>query len=67
MQLVQTEIYDYAEGISLGVLLKDEIPDAFKCAQKLALDVYSYFQLSDGHFLTRIYRGGLRNTVPYIR
>ena len=67
IQLVQTEIYDYAEGISLGVLLKDEIPEAFELAKKLAQDVYLYFQIYDGHFVTRIYRGGLRNTVPYIR
>ncbi len=67
MQLVKTEMYDYAEGISLGILLKDTIPEAFSLAKKLAKDVYLFFQLTDGHFVSRIYRGGLRNIVPYIR
>jgi len=66
-QLVQVEMYDYAEGISLGVLLKDEIPGAFELAKKLVRDVYLYYQLPDGHFITRLNLGGLRNTVPYLR
>lgn len=67
IQLVQIEIYDYAEGISLGVLLKDEIPEAFELAKKLAYDVYLNYQFSDGHFLTRVNRGSLHNNVPYLR
>jgi len=67
MQLVKIEMYDYAEGISLGILLKDKIPEALSLAKKLAKDVYLFFQLADGHFVTRIYKWGLRNTIPYIR
>jgi len=67
IQLVQIEMYDYAEGISLGVLLKDEIPGAFELAKKLARDVHLYYQLPDGHFITRVNWGGLRNAVPYLR
>ncbi len=67
IQLVQIEMYDYAEGISLGVLLKDEIPGSFELAKKLARDIHLYYQLPDGHFITRMNRGGLRNTVPYLR
>jgi hypothetical protein len=67
IQLVRVELYDYAEAISLGVLLKDEIPGAFELAKKLALDVGLNYQLPDGHFMTRVNWGGLRNTVPYLR
>jgi len=67
IQFVQIEMYDYAEGISLGVLLKDEIPGAFELAKKLARDVHLYYQLPDGHFITRVNWGGLRNAVPYLR
>lgn len=67
IQFVQIEMYDYAEGISLGVLLKDEIPGAFELAKKLARDVYLYYQLPDGHFKTRVNWGGLCNSVPYLR
>lgn len=66
-QLVQIEIYDYAEGISLGVLLKNEIPGAFEIAKKLARDVYLFYKLPDGHFTTRVYKYKLHNTVPYLR
>lgn len=67
VQLVKIEMYDYAEGISLGVLLKDLIPESFELTQKLTNDVCSHYQLPDGHFLTRVSMGGLRNTVPYLR
>lgn len=67
IQLVKIEMYDYAEGISLGILLKDEILEALELAKKLARDVYLYYQLPDGHFITRVYKGGLRNNDPYLR
>jgi len=67
IQLVKIEMYDYTEAISLGVLLKNEIPEAFELAKKLAQNVHLDYQLPDGHFITRLNLVGLRNTVPYLR
>jgi len=61
------EMYDYAEGISLGVLLRDEIPGALAFAETLANDLIQNCQLSDGHFVTRITTFGTKNKIPYLR
>ncbi len=53
--------------ITLGALLKDEMPGAFELACRLAERLVAQWQLADGHFLTRVYRGGLRHTFPYLR
>lgn len=60
-------MYDYAEGISLGVLLKNEIPDAFEFSLKLAQQLIQRFQLNDGHFVTRVSTLDTKNTIPYLR
>jgi hypothetical protein len=61
------EMYDYAEGISLGVLLKDAIPGALEFAEILAHDLITKFQLPDGHFVTRTTTLGTKNKIPYLR
>lgn len=66
-QIVRLELYNFAEAITLGALLKDEVPGAFELAHKLARRVRERFQLADGHFVTRVYRGGLRHTLPFLR
>jgi hypothetical protein len=66
-QIIRLEMYNVAEAITLGALLKDEIPEAFEMARKLAMRVREEFQLPDGHFVTRVYRGGLRHTFPFLR
>ena len=66
-QLVRREIYDFAEAITLGALLKQEIPAAFAHAQELAGVLMREHQLRDGHFVTRVYRGGWRHTFPFVR
>lgn len=66
-ELVKTECYDLAEGISLGVLLKSDVAGAFEIAQGMAEVVCRRYQTSAGYFVTREYVSGLRNTVPYLR
>jgi hypothetical protein len=66
-QLVKLEMYNFAEAITLGAMLKESIPAAFAHAQELAAWLISRHQLADGHFTTRVYRGGWRHTVPFIR
>jgi len=67
LQLVRLELYDVAEAITLGVLLRDQIPEAFDRACVLGRRLISDWQLADGHFVTRVYRGGLRHTLPFLR
>jgi len=66
-EIVRAEMYNFAEGITLGALLRDDIPEAFTIADELAATLVRQFQLTNGHFVTRIYRGGIRHSVPYLR
>jgi hypothetical protein len=61
------EIYDYAEGISLGFLMKDEIPEAFEFSKILCNDLIANYQQQEGYFISKINIGGITNTTPYIR
>ena len=67
LQIVRLEMYDFAEAITLGTLLKDEIPEAFGLAEKLAMQLIQRHQLAAGHWVTRVYRGGVRHTLPFLR
>lgn len=66
-QIVRLEMYDVAEAISLGVLLRKEIPQAYAVAEHLTASVLAPRQLGDGHWVTRIYVGGVRHTTPFLR
>ena len=66
-RIVRLEMYDFAEAITLGCLLREETPEAFVMAQKLGGLVCRQFQLPDGHFLTRLYVGGMKHAFPYLR
>ncbi len=67
IQSVKIEMYDFAEAISLGVLLKTEFPEAFSLSVKLSKDVCGKYQLPEGYFVTRVSLGGFCNKVPYLR
>jgi hypothetical protein len=66
-QLVRLEMYNFAEAITLGALLRDCVPAAFEHARHLAAVIVSRYQCRAGHFVTRVYRGGWRHTFPFIR
>jgi hypothetical protein len=66
-QIVTLEMYNFAEAITLGALLRDFLPEAFARAQNLATILCGKYQLVDGHFVTRVYRGGFRHTFPFLR
>ncbi len=66
-QLVKLEMYNFAEAITLGTLLKESVPAAFTHAQQLAAWLIEKHQLRDGYFTTRVYRGGWRHTYPFVR
>jgi hypothetical protein len=67
LQLVRLEMYNVAEAISLGVLLRNDIPQALTLAEKLAARLIRCYGLPAGHWVTRVYRGGIRHTVPFLR
>jgi len=64
--LQRRELYDYAEGINLGLLLADVDRDASAIAMDLLADILERWILADGHFVTRETVFG-RNTIPYHR
>ena len=66
-KLRKYEMYDYAEGISLGILTKSLLPNAIEKANWLAKDLVKNFQTKQGYFCTRITSLGTRHTVPYHR
>jgi hypothetical protein len=65
--IVHLEMYDFAEAITLGTVLRTEFPEAFRHSRRLAEVLCRDYQLSDGHFVTRIYKGGIRHTFPFLR
>ena len=66
-QIVRLEMYNMAESVTLGVLLRNDIPAAFELAQKLAARLVRRYQLPAGHWVTRLYLGGIKHAVPFLR
>jgi hypothetical protein len=67
MQLAKLEMYDFAEGITLGALIGEMIPEAGELARSLADKLIHEHQLPAGHFVTRVFRGGFRHRFPFLR
>lgn len=67
LQVARVEMYNFAESITLGALLSDEIPTAFPTACGLARRLIRDFQLPNGCFVTRVFIGGFKHRYPFIR
>ena len=67
LQLAKLEMYDFAEGITLGTLIEGLIPEAGELARSLAEKLIQEHQLPAGHFVTRVFRGGFRHRFPFLR
>lgn len=67
LQIVRLEMYNVAEAISLGAILRNDIPEAFALAKKLAMRLARRYQLPAGHWVTRVYLGGIKHLVPFLR
>lgn len=61
------EMYDYAEGISLGPLLNPDINGALDFSLELSRHLIDTFQLKKGYFVTRVTSLNTRNRIPYLR
>lgn len=66
-KLRKYEMYDYAEGIKLGIMLDKVHPKALDKSLFLANDLIDNFQLKTGHFVTRVTSIGSKHKVPYLR
>jgi hypothetical protein len=66
-QVARLEMYNFAEGITLGAVLGREIPESSEIAHRLAHRLIRDFQLRDGYFVTRVFRGDIRHTFPFLR
>jgi hypothetical protein len=66
-QVAKLEMYNFAEGITLGALIRDMIPEAGELARGLASKLIQEHQLPDGHFVTRVFRGGILHRFPFLR
>ncbi len=67
LQIVRLEMYNIAEAITLGVLLRNDIPGALGLAETLAARLMRCYGLPAGHWVTRVYLGGIRHTLPFLR
>lgn len=65
--IVKTELYDYAESISLCIEVKDLDKEALQMKEKLIKRLIDDYQMKDGHFVTRIGIFNIRNKIPYLR
>ncbi len=65
-QIVRLEIYNIAEAITLGVLLRDDIPGAFELSPRAGNSSGAGFSIRRGYFVTRIYRGGMRHKLRFL-
>jgi len=67
LEIVRLEMYNVAEAITLGALLRHDCPGAFSLARSLSTRLLQRYQLSAGYWVTRVYRGGVRHSVPFLR
>lgn len=66
LTLHRRDLYDYAEGINLALLVRGLVGEANEVLERLTLDLVERWQLADGHFVTRELLVG-RAKVPYHR
>jgi hypothetical protein len=66
LTLHRGDLYDYAEGINLAVLLREVEPEARDILEEMLRGLVTQWSLGDGHFVTRRLLVG-RNTIPYHR
>ena len=67
INLVKVDLYDFAEGINLGLVLKDIIPEALDKSIILASEIIKNYTTDQGYFITKINFIGQRNKIPYLR
>ncbi len=64
---LKIEIYDYAESISLGVLLNELLEDSMTLSLNLTSKVLNKYLTRKGHAITRIYFPHKTIKIPFLR
>jgi hypothetical protein len=67
INLVKEEMYDYAEGISLGVLVNNAIEGSIIPTERMIERLINKYQTKKGYFITKVMTLNLTNKVPYLR
>jgi hypothetical protein len=67
IQIVKIDLYNFAEAITLGSLLKQHIPESMELALKLAGNINRNYRTTQGHFVTKIFIGNFKQALPYLR
>ncbi|MDE3185550.1 MAG: AGE family epimerase/isomerase [Bacteroidota bacterium] len=67
LNIVKRELYDYAEGISLGLLLKEQDAEAGDIVNKMVKDLVEKYQNKNGSYITRVNNFNIKNKIPYLR
>ncbi len=67
LNVVKRELYDYAEGISLGLLMQDIDEEAKDIVKQMVTDLVNQYQNDDGSFITRVSLFNMENKIPYLR
>jgi len=66
-QIVTNDLYNYAEAITLCSLLKEKQPQAESLVRNLVSKLITDYQLPCGHFVTKVYQGGIKTNFPFLR
>jgi rhamnogalacturonyl hydrolase YesR len=67
LNIVKREMYDYAEGISLGLLMQNQDEEAKNIVNEMVGDLVNKYQNEDGSFITRVSLFDMENKIPYLR
>jgi len=67
LNIVKRELYDYAEGISLCLLMKSSDADSEKMADHMVNELINCYQNKNGSFCTNINLFNIPNKMPYLR
>ncbi len=67
LNIVKRELYDYAEGISLGLLMKEKDAEAGDIMNKMVKDLVEKYQNKNGSYITRVSIFNIKNKIPYLR
>ena len=67
VNIVKRELYDYAEGISLCLLMESSDKEAGKLAEHMVQEVIHLYQNKNGSFVTNVNLFNIPNRIPYLR
>lgn len=67
INLIKTDLYDYAEGISLGLMMIEKNTKAKVFVDTLIKDIYENFITTEGCFTSKVNNLGCKLNIPYIR